>query len=61
MEIAIDAVELNRQIVRKTLRMPIVAELLDQISMKISEGRGKPLYISTIELKYASGQIFLHR
>ncbi len=51
----------NRQIVRKTMQMPIVDELLDQISMKISEGRGKPLIISTIELKYAFGQILLHR
>ncbi len=60
-KIAIDEVELNRQIVRKTMQMPILAELLDQICMKISEGRGKPLYISTIDLQYAFGQISLHR
>ena len=30
-KIAEDAVELNRQIVRKTMQMPILAELLDQI------------------------------
>ncbi len=41
--------------------MPILAEWLDQISIKISEGRGKPLFISTIDLKYAFGQIALHR
>ena len=60
-EIAIDAVELNRLIVRKTTQMPILAELLDQISIKISEGRGKALFISTIDLKYAFGQISLHK
>ncbi len=61
MKIAIDAVELNRQIVRKTMQMRILAELPHQISMKISEGRGKPLYLLTIDLKYAFGQIPLHR
>ncbi len=60
-KIALDSVELNKQIVRKTMQMPILADLLDQISMKISEGRGKPLFISTIDLKYAFGQIKLHR
>ncbi len=58
---ALDAVKLNRQIVRKTMQMPILAELLDQISITISEGRGKPLFISTIDLKYAFGQIALHK
>ena len=60
-KIALDAVELNRQIVRKTMQIPILAELLDQISIKISEGRGKPLFISTIDLKYAFGQNALHK
>ncbi len=55
-KIALDSVELNKQIVRKTMQMPILADLLDQISMKISEGRGTPLYISPIDLKYAFGQ-----
>ncbi len=59
--IALDAVELNRQIVRKTMQMPILAEFLDQIAIKISEGRGKPLFISTIDLKYAYGQIALYK
>ncbi len=59
-KIAIDSVELNKQIVRKTMQMPILAELLDQISIKISLGKGKPLFVSTIDLKYAFGQIKLH-
>ena len=42
-KIALDAAELNRQIVRKTMQRPILAEFLDQISLKICEGRGKPL------------------
>ncbi len=33
-KIALDAVELNRQIVRKTIPMPILSEILDQISIK---------------------------
>ncbi len=58
-KIALDAVELNRQIVRKAKQMPILSELFDQTSIKTSEGRGKLLYISTIDLKYAFGQIVL--
>ncbi len=38
----LDSVELNKQIVRKTMQKPILADFLDQISMKISERRGKP-------------------
>ncbi len=60
-KIALDSVELNQQIVRKTMQMALLADLLDQISMEISEVRFKPLYISTIDLKYAFGQIKLHR
>ncbi len=59
--LTLDLVELDKQIVRKTMQMPILADLLYQISMKISEGRGKPLHISTFDLKYAFGQIRLHR
>ena len=59
-KIAIDSVELNKQIIHKTMQMPILAELVDQISIKISLGTGKPLVISTIDLKYAFGQIKLH-
>ena len=33
---------------------------MDQISIKISLGTGKPLFISTIDLKYAFGQLKLH-
>ncbi len=60
MKIAIDSVELNKQIIRKTMKMPILAELMDQISVKISLGKGKLLFISTIDLNYAFEQIELH-
>ena len=60
-KVALVSVELDRLIVRKTMQMPILSKLLDQISIKISEGRGKPLYISTVDLKYAFGQIALHK
>ena len=39
-KIALDAVELNRQFVRKTMQMPILAELLDQISIKNQRRKG---------------------
>ncbi len=43
------------------MQLPLLAELLNQISMKISSNRTKKLYISTIDLEYAFGQIALHR
>ncbi len=50
-KIALDSVELNKQIVRKRMQMPMLAELLDQVSIKITSRRDKPLLISTIDLK----------
>ena len=41
--------------------MPLFAELLDEISMKISGNRKAKLYISTFDFKYAFGQIALHK
>ncbi len=60
-KIAPDLVELNKQTMKKTMQMPILVDLGDQISMKISEGRGKPLLFSTIDLNYAFGKIRLHK
>ena len=60
-KIAIDLVELKRQIVRKTRQMQIFAELRHQISVKSSEGRATPLFLSTIDLKYAFAQISQQR
>ena len=60
-KIALDWIELNKQIVKKTMQLPLLAELLDQISVKISGDRKAPLHISTIDLDYAFGQIALHR
>ena len=58
-----DGVEWNEQTIRKNIQMPILAEKLDQISIKIfssnfqeSSNRKKALIISTIELEYAFGQ-----
>ena len=59
-KIAIDSVELSKQILRKTMQMPILAELVDQISIKISFTKIKLLFISTMDLKYAFGQIKRH-
>ena len=60
-KIALDSQELNKQIVKKTMQPPLLAELLDQISMKISGNREAKLYNSTIDLKYALSQIALHK
>ncbi len=43
------------------MQLPLLAELLDQISMKMSGNRKPTLYISTIDLKYAFGQTALHK
>ncbi len=58
---ALDSTELNKQIIKKTMQLPLLAELLDQICMKISANRKATPYISTIDLKYSFGQIALHK
>ena len=55
-DIKLDSVALNKQIVKKTMQFPLSAELLDPVSMKISENRTAKLHVSTIDLDYASGQ-----
>ena len=52
-KIALDSVQLNRQILKKTMQMPLLSELVDQVSIKISGNRKAKLYISTIDLEYA--------
>ena len=50
-----DAVQLNKQIVKKKSQMPNLQELLDRISIKINQNAGETLYITVIDLKYAFG------
>ncbi len=60
-KIALDSVQLNRQIVKKTMQMPLLSELLDRVSIQISGNRNAKLNVSTIDLEYAFGQIDLHK
>ncbi len=60
-KIALDSIELNKRIVKKTMQPPLIAEQLHQISMKISGNCKVKRYISTIDLKYAFGKIALHK
>ena len=59
-KIAMDAIQLNKQIVKKKSQMPNLQELLDRISVKINKIPELKLYITVIDLKYAFGQIRLH-
>ena len=43
------------------MQLPLLAELLDRISTKISGNRKAQLHVSTIDLEYAIGQIELHK
>ncbi len=60
-KIALDSIELNKQVVKKTMQLPSLAELLDRISIKISRNGQAQLHVSTIDLDYAFGQIALHQ
>ena len=59
-KIGMDAIQLNKQIVKKKSQMPNLQELLDRISVKINQNTGEKSYITVIDLKYAFGQIRLH-
>ena len=59
-KIAVDAKELNNNIIKKKAQMPNIEDIIAQISVKISENRDKPLWLSSVDLKYAFGQIKLH-
>ncbi len=60
LKFALDSVELNNQILRKRKQFPMLAELLDQVLMKVMSKRNKPLIISTMDPKYAFGHISLN-
>ncbi len=49
-KIAMDAVRLNKQIVKKTSQMPKLSELLDQVSIKITTDKDEEQWISLIDL-----------
>ncbi len=59
-KIAMDAVQINKQMIKKKSQMPNLQELLDRISIKINKSSEETLYITVIHLKYAFGQIKLH-
>ncbi len=42
------------------MQMPLLSEMLDRVSMKISGNRTAKLNVSTIDPEYAFGQIDLH-
>ena len=43
---ALDSIELEKQIVKETMQLPFLSEILDQIYMKYSGNRKAELYIS---------------
>ncbi len=55
--IALDAKELNKRIIRQRMQMPNLDDLKGRISIKITEDRKSRLWITTIDLKYAFGQV----
>ena len=58
-KIAMDAVRLKKQIMKKTSQMPSLSELLDQVSVKITTDKNEELWISLLDLEYAFGPIEL--
>ncbi len=58
-KLALGSVEPNQQIVKKTMQLPLLAELLDPVSRKISKTRTDQLHVSTIDSADAFGQIEL--
>ena len=58
-KIALDAKELNKRIIRKRMQMPNLDDLKDRISIKITKDPETDLWITTIDLKYAFGQVKL--
>ena len=59
-KIAVDACELNDNIVKKKAQMPNIEDALAQILVKITSNRDKPLFMTSVDLKYAFRQIKLH-
>ena len=58
-KIALDAKELNKRIIRKRMQMPSLDDLQNRISIKITKNRKAKFWASTIDLKYAFGQVKL--
>ena len=58
-KIALDSLKLNDSCIKMRPHMPIMEELLNQISVEISRDRTLQLFISKIDLDYAYGQIKL--
>ena len=59
-KIAVAAKELNNNIIKKQAQMPSIEDIIAQISVNISENQDKPLWLSSVDRKYAFGQIKLH-
>ena len=59
-KLAMDARILNDNTIKRKAQMPNLEELLGQVSMAITKDEEMPLYISTIDLEYAFGQVKLH-
>ena len=59
-KLAMDARILNDNTIKRRAQMPNLEELLEQVSMAITKNEEMPLYISTIDLEYAFGQVKLH-
>ena len=55
-----DARILNDNTIKRKAQMPNLEELLGQVTLSITKDESMPLYISTIDLEYAFGQISLH-
>ena len=55
-----DARILNDNTIKRKAQMPNLEELLGQVSLSITKDETLPLYISTIDLEFAFGQIKLH-
>ena len=58
-KIALDSRKLNDSCIKVRPHMPIMEELLNQISVEITKDRTKKLVISKIDLDYAYGQMML--
>ena len=54
-----DASILNDNTIKRKTQMPNLEKLLGQVSLSITKDETMPLYISTIDLEYAFGQIKL--
>ena len=58
-KLAIHARILNDNTIKRKAQMPNLEELLGQVSMAITKNEEMRLYLSTIDLEYAFGQVKL--